>query len=104
MGCIKCLSVFNYWGEQESATWLSADRQWMIESMLRKIATLVGMGFTDTQSRNALDGCSGNVERAEPCQQDQLQSSCNRQLQRPNLMSGRVPHGLGRMRSEPGLG
>ncbi|CAE7255751.1 Nub1 [Symbiodinium microadriaticum] len=33
-------------------------------AMDEKIATLVGMGFTDTQSRNALDGCSGNVERA----------------------------------------
>ena len=29
-----------------------------------KVATLVGMGFTEQQATDALDGCSGNVERA----------------------------------------
>ena len=33
---------------------------------LRKVATLVGMGFTEKQAKDALDGCSGNVERADP--------------------------------------
>ena len=28
------------------------------------------MGFTAEQARDALDGCSGNVERAEPWQQE----------------------------------
>ena len=32
----------------------------------RKVATLVGMGFTEQQAKDALDGCSGNVERAAP--------------------------------------
>ena len=30
----------------------------------RKVDTLVGMGFTEVQARDALDGCSGNLERA----------------------------------------
>ena len=30
----------------------------------RKVDTLVGMGFTEAKARDALDGCSGNLERA----------------------------------------
>eukprot|EP00913_Durusdinium_trenchii_P016347 g15366.t1 len=29
-----------------------------------KVATLVGMGFTEQQAKDALDGCSGNLQRA----------------------------------------
>ena len=28
------------------------------------MATLVGMGFTEQQAKDALDGCSGNLQRA----------------------------------------
>ena len=32
----------------------------------RKVAALVNMGFTEQQAKDALDGCSGTVERAVP--------------------------------------
>ena len=32
----------------------------------RKVAALVNIGFTEQQAKDALDGCSGNVERAVP--------------------------------------
>lgn len=35
-----------------------------VEALSEKVATLVGMGFTEKQAKDALDGCSGNVERA----------------------------------------
>ncbi|CAK9044775.1 NEDD8 ultimate buster 1 (Negative regulator of ubiquitin-like proteins 1) (Fragment) [Durusdinium trenchii] len=33
-----------------------------VEALSEKVATLVGMGFTEKQAKDALDGCSGNVE------------------------------------------
>eukprot|EP00439_Symbiodinium_sp_Y106_P073016 s4180_g13.t1 len=35
-----------------------------VDPLSEKVDTLVGMGFTEVQARDALDGCSGNLERA----------------------------------------
>lgn len=34
------------------------------EQSSEKVNQLIGMGFTEQQARDALDGCSGNLERA----------------------------------------